>query len=77
MDYPLEEVEVHINYLRNYIDDCETCSQPSHYLDKVERTIELKGDLTPEQKAKLLQVADECPILKTMNQATVVETSVV
>ena len=77
LDYPLEEVEVHVNYLRNYIDDCETCDNPDHYLDKVERAIELKGDLTPEQIVQLLQVADECPILKTMNQATVVETSVV
>ncbi len=76
-NWPLEEVEVHVSYLRNYIDDCETCDHPDHYLDKVERVIELKGNLTPEQKAMLLKVADECPILKTMNSATVVETSVV
>lgn len=75
MNWPLEEVQVHVSYLRNYIDDCENCDKPEHYLDKIERVVELKGDdLTTEMKAQLLKVADECPLLKTLNQATEIDT---
>ena len=64
--WPLEEVEVHISYNKNYFDDCNACHLEKNRLNYMERIIKFKGYLNPEQKAKLLEVANSCPVYKTL-----------
>lgn len=60
---PLEHVEVYLTHSRDYVKDCEQ-GEP---MEALHRTIQLKGDLTNEQKARLMEIADRCPVHKTLH----------
>ncbi len=64
--WPLEEVKVHLSYDRQYKEDCDACENPDVKLNHFERCIELTGDLTEEQCKRLLEIADKCPVHKTL-----------
>jgi putative redox protein len=46
--------------------DCEECDDKSAMLDHIDREIELTGELTPEQRARMLEIANKCPVHKTL-----------
>jgi putative redox protein len=60
---PLTEVRVHLEHGKAYIDDCEA----NQKIDQITRIIELEGDLTDKQKQRLLEIADRCPVHKTLH----------
>ncbi len=64
--WPLTEVKVHINHGKKYIDDCNTCETKNGRIDHFERCIELEGDLSEEQIKRLLEIADRCPVHRTL-----------
>ncbi len=68
--WPLEEVNVHLSFGRSYFDDCTGCEDDSKRLDHFEKVVELKGPLSQEQIARLLQIADRCPVHKTLASET-------
>lgn len=63
----LETVETHINHSKSYIEDCENCESPSAKIDTFEREIVLTGELDEKQKQRILQIADKCPVHKTLH----------
>lgn len=65
--WPLEEVKVHLSFSREYKDDCEHCEDPRNKISHFDRCIEVEGDLTDAQKERLLQIADKCPVHKTIS----------
>ncbi len=73
-DWDIEEVRTHLSYQRDYAEDCENCNDKDRYLEKLERVIEIKGDLNPVQKNKLLEIADESPVYKTLKANIVINT---
>ena len=64
--WPLEEVRIHLNHDKVHEKDCEVCSEKDTKIDRIEREIELIGDLSDEQRARLLEIADRCPVHKTL-----------
>lgn len=64
--WPLEKVHVQLSHAKAHAQDCANCSAPSARLDRVELEIELQGNLTPEQRRKLMDVADHCPLHRTL-----------
>ena len=64
--WPLEEVKVHLEFSRSYKEDCEQCSSKPTRLETFERVIELKGQLDEAQKQRLLEIANKCPVHKTL-----------
>jgi uncharacterized OsmC-like protein len=64
--WPLESVTVRLRHSRIYAADCEECETKEGMLDRIERDIELKGELTAEQRARLLEIADKCPVHRTL-----------
>ena len=66
--WDLKEVEVHINHGKRYVDDCMACEKKEMKIDHFEREIELEGNLTDEQISRLLEIADRCPVHRTMNK---------
>ena len=70
---PLEEVSVHLSHNKVHKTDCEDCDNKGAKIDKIERTIELEGDLTQEQRQRMLEIADRCPVHKTLHNEIVVE----
>lgn len=65
-EWPLIEAKVHLSYDRSYFDDCTACEDGSKRLDHFVKEVELIGPLSDEQKNRLLEIADRCPVHKTL-----------
>jgi len=65
-EWPLEKVEVSLRHSRNYAEDCKDCKPKEGKIERIERFISLTGSLTDEQRARLLEIAQKCPVHKTL-----------
>jgi putative redox protein len=64
--WPLEDVEVRLGHQRDYARDCAECDTAPVQIDQIERRITLKGDLDQAQRARLLEIAEKCPVHRTL-----------
>ncbi len=65
--WPLEEVRVHLDHNKVHEQDCENCENEKSKIDQIDREIELFGNLDQEQKQKLIEIADKCPVHRTLH----------
>jgi len=65
-DIPLESVHVELEHSREHVEDCRTCKNKDNRIDVIDRAITLTGNLTDEQRAKLLEIAEKCPVHRTL-----------
>ena len=63
---PLERVTVELAHSRIHAADCEDCETKEGMLDRIERAITLRGALDAEQRRRLLEIADKCPVHRTL-----------
>ena len=71
--WPLEEVFVHLEHYKSHKEDCDC--EGGEKLDKISREIRLEGeDLSEEQLERLIQIADRCPVHKTLTEGVDVNT---
>ena len=63
---PLESVTVRLEHSKIHAEDCAHCETRSGRIDRIERTVELTGPLTEEQRASLLAIAEKCPVHRTL-----------
>lgn len=63
---PLESVSVSLGHSRIHAEDCATCETKAGMLDRIDVTVTLHGPLTPEQHAKLMEIAAKCPVHRTL-----------
>jgi putative redox protein len=63
---PLERVTVTLEHSRIHAEDCAECETKAGMLDQIDRTIAMEGALDPEQRGKLLEIADKCPVHRTL-----------
>jgi len=75
--WDLQNVEVHTSYDKKHIEDCENCEDPTAKIDTFNREIKLEGDLDEKQIARILQIADKCPVHKTLHSETQVITKLI
>ena len=74
--WAIANVQVHTSYSRTYAKDCVSCEDdPSNKIDTFTRIIKLEADLDEKQRARILQIADKCPVHKTLHNETQVLTS--
>ena len=64
---PLARVSVLLRHDKIHATDCENCETKEGKIDRIEREIRLEGDLTAEQRGKLLEIADKCPVHRTLH----------
>src|SRR4030095_63755 len=64
--WPLEEVTVFLRHSKIYARDCAECETREGKIDRIEREIQLTGSLTAEQRSKLMEIADKCPVHRTL-----------
>jgi len=64
---PLDDIEVTLNHNKNYHKDSKTCDNSDNYAEVITRNIKLVGNITDEQRQKLLVIADKCPVHKTLH----------
>jgi uncharacterized OsmC-like protein len=62
----LRDVTVRLQHSRIHAEDCAACETQQGLLDRIDREIALAGDLTDEQRAKLLEIAGKCPVHRTL-----------
>jgi putative redox protein len=70
--WPLESVDVRLRGGRSHKADCETCEVAPAGITTIDRKITLSGPLTDEQRKRLLQLADRCPVKQTLARGIVV-----
>jgi len=63
---PLDNVSVRLSHGKIHVKDCETCDTKVSMVDHIERAITLEGALDAEQRKKLMEIADKCPVHKTL-----------
>lgn len=71
--WPLESVTVRLRQARNYEKDCENCGAGALPGFQVEREVELVGELTDEQRERLEQIADRCPVKQALERGVHVQ----
>ena len=64
--WPLEQVHVELSHSKVHATDCANCDSSSARLDRVELAIRFVGDLSDEQRRKLMDVAEHCPLHRTL-----------
>ncbi|NBC58407.1 MAG: alpha/beta fold hydrolase [Bacteroidetes bacterium] len=75
--WPVENVEVHINHKKDHCDDCENINDKNSKIDIFERDLILKGDLDDKQRQRLLEIANKCPVHKTLHSEVEVKTKLI
>jgi uncharacterized OsmC-like protein/alpha/beta superfamily hydrolase len=63
---PLKQATVRLQHSRIHAADCATCETKEGMVDHIERAITLDGDLDAEQRARLMEIADKCPVHRTL-----------
>ena len=73
--WPLEAVTVRLRHSRVHARDCKDCETEIGMLDQIERRVELVGLLDDAQRAKLLEIADKCPVHRTLQSEVWIPTT--
>jgi putative redox protein len=72
--WPLEHVYVDVAHDKIHAEACETCQTQTGKVDQFVRSITLTGDLDADQRQRLLEIADKCPVHKTLESEILIKT---
>lgn len=72
--WDLQEVTVHVDYGKEHCEDCDDLDNASKKIDVFNRKVEIVGDLDEKQRERLMQIADKCPVHKTLHSASTIRT---
>ena len=63
---PLARTQVRLRHSRIHAADCAACEAKEGMVDRIDRLITIEGDLSPEDRARLMEIADKCPVHRTL-----------
>ena len=72
---PLERVTVTLSHSKIHAEDCAECETRVGMLDQFDRVISMEGALDAEQRRKLMEIADKCPVHRTLTSEIHIVTS--
>ena len=72
--WALHGATVDLSHSRVHARDCEECESAEGMITRIERRLSIEGDLTDEQRGRLLEIADKCPVHRTLHSPVVVRT---
>ncbi len=72
--WPLTEVSVYLNHNKIHLEDSKHSGEPGAKVSHFTRIIELEGDLDQEQRHRLLEISNRCPVHKTLQEEIVIQT---
>jgi putative redox protein len=75
--WPLESVTVRLRHSKVHAADCESCETQPTLLDRIDREVQLFGPLAEEQRSRLLDIANKCPVHRTLTSRIDVQTRLV
>lgn len=62
----VDDISVRLRHERTHIDDCEECDEASRQIEVLEKEISIKGDINEAERQRLLEIADRCPVHRTL-----------
>ena len=71
---PLERVSVTLAHAKIHAEDCANCETKEGMIDRIDRAIALEGPLDEAQRGKLLEIADKCPVHRTLESEIEIRT---
>ncbi|HAA12450.1 MAG TPA: osmotically inducible protein C [Cytophagales bacterium] len=71
--WPMEKVEIVLDQDRIYAKDCENCESEDGYVHVIEKQITFHGNLDDAQRKRLMEIADKCPVQKTLTHEIVIK----
>ncbi len=71
---PLTRTQVRLHHEKIYAADCAECETKEGKIDRIDRAITFEGNLTAEQRARLLDIADKCPVHRTLKSEVDIRT---
>jgi putative redox protein len=72
--WPLERVTVRLTHAKIHAVDCAECETKEGKVDRIERSLELEGPLDAAQRQRLLEIADRCPVHRTLTSEIMIQT---
>ena len=72
--WPLKDVQVQLQHTREHAADCANCEDKPTRVDVLSRAIRLEGELDEKQEARLLEIADRCPVHRTLTGSLRIDT---
>lgn len=73
--WALDQVTVQLQHAKVHAKDCAECETKVGTIDRIDRSIRLDGDLDATQRARLLEIADKCPVHRTLHSEVIIETT--
>jgi putative redox protein len=74
-NWPLQGVIVRLRHARIHAEDCAACETEEGILDRIECELELAGPLSTEQRSKLLEISEKCPVHRTLQSRINIQSS--
>ncbi|MCZ4315855.1 bifunctional alpha/beta hydrolase/OsmC family protein [Comamonadaceae bacterium G21597-S1] len=72
--WSLDKVTVDLTHSKVHARDCAECETREGKVDRIERVITITGDLDPDQRQRLMEIADKCPVHRTLHSEVLVVT---
>ena len=76
-NWPLDQVVVRLKHDKVHAEDCADCEKPTAMIDRIDRAIEFLGALDAEQRSRLLQIAYQCPVHRTLSSKIDIKTTAI
>ena len=74
--WPLESVEVKLSHDKIHAQDCAECETREGFLDRITKVLTFRGPLDAEQRARLAEISERCPVQRTLQREIAIEQSV-
>ena len=74
---PLDNIEIKLGHSRIHGEDCAECESDEGIIDVIEKEIRLDGKLSKDERARLMEIADKCPVHKTLLNEILVKSRLV
>ena len=75
--WPLDDVAVRLRHSRVHAQDCADCETREGMLDVIESEISLSGELSDEQRTRLREIAERCPVYRTLTSQIKIRTRLI
>jgi putative redox protein len=72
--WDLKEIVVFMDHDKVHKEDSEDFEKKGSKVSRFTRSLEIKGELSDEMKVKLLEIADKCPVHRTLHEDIIIET---
>jgi uncharacterized OsmC-like protein/fermentation-respiration switch protein FrsA (DUF1100 family) len=73
--WPLEEAVVRLSHAKVHAEDCRDCDEKDCKIDRFERELDLQGDLDDDQRQRLIEISEKCPVHRTLMEEVEIATT--